>query len=211
MRPHRRQPTRLPRPWDSPGKNTGVGCHFLLQCLKMKSESEVAQSCLTLCDPIDGSPLLKSGYCSVPRPWPLLNNECRTMKVFISFVHWPLEGSILLLLRFAPTKCWAVSVGLCGAEDVQMFAVKPTTPWRTCKKQREQFYVCLRQNTKSFDRVVSLYGWEVIMTIRIEIHNFTEPRQDDLFSKYIFHVLFSWFILSPSVKLTVLSKYFISY
>ena len=47
-RPHRRQPTRLPRPWDSPGKNTGVGCHFLLQYRKMKSESEVAQSCLTL-------------------------------------------------------------------------------------------------------------------------------------------------------------------
>ena len=44
----RRQPTRLPRPWDSPGKNTGVGCHFLLQCTKVKSESEVAQSCLTL-------------------------------------------------------------------------------------------------------------------------------------------------------------------
>ena len=41
---HRRQPTRLPRPWDSPGKNTGVGCHFLLQCMKVKSESEVAQS-----------------------------------------------------------------------------------------------------------------------------------------------------------------------
>ena len=51
MRPHRRQPTRLLRPWDSPGKNTGVGCHFLLQCMKVKSESEVAQSCLTLCDP----------------------------------------------------------------------------------------------------------------------------------------------------------------
>ena len=45
---HRRQPTRLPRPWDSPGKNTGVGCHFLLQCMKVKSESEGAQSCLTL-------------------------------------------------------------------------------------------------------------------------------------------------------------------
>ena len=41
VRPHRRQPTRLPHPWDSPGKNTGVGCHFLLQCMKMKSESEV--------------------------------------------------------------------------------------------------------------------------------------------------------------------------
>ena len=56
VRPHRRQPTRLPRPWDSPSKNTGVGCHFLLQCMKMKSESEIAQSCPTLCDPIDGRP-----------------------------------------------------------------------------------------------------------------------------------------------------------
>ena len=50
VRPQRRQPTRLPRPWDSPGKNTGVGCHFLLQCMKVKSESEVAQSCPTLSD-----------------------------------------------------------------------------------------------------------------------------------------------------------------
>ena len=47
VRPHRLQPTRLPHPWDSPGKNTGVGCHFLLQCMKVKSESEVAQSCPT--------------------------------------------------------------------------------------------------------------------------------------------------------------------
>ena len=47
----------LRRPWDSPGKNTGVGCHFLLQCMKVKSESEVAQSCLTLSDPVDCSPL----------------------------------------------------------------------------------------------------------------------------------------------------------
>ena len=47
VRPHRRQPTRLPCPWDSPGKNTGVGCHFLLQCMKVKRESEVAQSCPT--------------------------------------------------------------------------------------------------------------------------------------------------------------------
>ena len=56
MRPHRRQPTRLPHPWDSPGKNTRVGCHFLLQCRKVKSESEVAQSCPTLSDPMDCSP-----------------------------------------------------------------------------------------------------------------------------------------------------------
>ena len=56
VQPHRRQPTRLPGPWDSPGKNTGVGCHFLLQCRKVKSESEVAESCPTLSDPMDCSP-----------------------------------------------------------------------------------------------------------------------------------------------------------
>ena len=55
VQPRRRQPTRLPRPWDSPGKNTGVGGHFLLQCVKMKSESEVAQSCLTPSYPTDCS------------------------------------------------------------------------------------------------------------------------------------------------------------
>ena len=53
--PHWRQPTRLPHPWDSPGKNTGVGCHFLLQCMKVKSESEDTQSCPTLCNPMDCS------------------------------------------------------------------------------------------------------------------------------------------------------------
>ena len=55
VRPQRWQPTRLPCPWDSPGKDTGVGCHFLLQCMTVKSESEVAQSCLTLSDPMDCS------------------------------------------------------------------------------------------------------------------------------------------------------------
>ena len=53
---HRRQPTRLPHPWDSLGKNTGVGCHFLLRCMKVKSESEAAQSCPTPSDPMDCSP-----------------------------------------------------------------------------------------------------------------------------------------------------------
>ena len=55
VRPHRLQPTRLPCPWDSPGKNTGVGCHFLLQYMTVKNESEVAQSCLTLRNPMDRS------------------------------------------------------------------------------------------------------------------------------------------------------------
>ena len=55
VQPHRQQPTRLPRLWDSPGKNTRVGCHFLLQCMKVKSEREVAQSYPTLSDPMDCS------------------------------------------------------------------------------------------------------------------------------------------------------------
>ena len=55
VQPHRQQPTRLPRPWDSPGKNTEVGCHFLLQCMKVKSQSEVAQLCLTLSKLMDCS------------------------------------------------------------------------------------------------------------------------------------------------------------
>src|SRR5574337_1169098 len=70
VRPHRQQPTRLLHPWDSPGKNTGVGCHFLLQCMKVKSESEVAQSCLTLRNPMD---------CSLPG----------------SFVHGIFQASVL--------------------------------------------------------------------------------------------------------------------
>ena len=63
VRPQRQQPTRLPCPWDSPAKNTGVGCHFLLQCMKVKSESEVAQLCPTLIDPMQPTRVL--------RPWDL--------------------------------------------------------------------------------------------------------------------------------------------
>ena len=62
VRPQRLQPTRLPCPWGSPGKNTGVGCHFLLQCRKVKSESEVAQSCPTLATPCTTAQ-------QAPRPW----------------------------------------------------------------------------------------------------------------------------------------------
>ena len=62
VRPHRWQPTRLPHPSDSLGKNTGVGCHFLLQCMKVKSQSEVAQSCPTLSDPMDCSLLGSSTH-----------------------------------------------------------------------------------------------------------------------------------------------------
>ena len=81
VRPHRQQPTRLPRPWDSPGKNTGVGCHFLLQCVKVKSESKVAQSCPTLSDPMDyslpGPPSIgvsrQEYWSGVPLPSPTIS------------------------------------------------------------------------------------------------------------------------------------------
>ena len=73
VRPHRWQPTRPHCPWDSPGKNTGVGCHFLLQCTEVKSESEVAKSCLTLSDPMD---------CSLP------GSSVHGRSIFISSVHF---------------------------------------------------------------------------------------------------------------------------
>ena len=71
VRPHRWKPTRLLCPWDSPGKNTGVGCHFLLQCMKVKSESEVAQSGPTLHDPMD---------CSLPGSSPHRISQARVLE-----------------------------------------------------------------------------------------------------------------------------------
>ena len=73
MRPHGRQPTRLPCPWDSPGKNTGVGCHFLLQCRKVKSESEVAQLFPIHSDPMD---------CSLPGKSTGVSRHC-----LLQFTH----------------------------------------------------------------------------------------------------------------------------
>ena len=85
MRPHSRQPTRLLRPWDSPGKNTGVGCHFLLQCKKVKHESEVAQSCQTLSDPMD---------CSLPRSSVHGSFQARVLEwVAINARCWEFAGS----------------------------------------------------------------------------------------------------------------------
>ena len=94
MRPHRWQPTRLPHLWDSLGKNTGVGCHFLLQCMKEKSESEVAQSCPTLSDPMDCSPpgssvhgifqarVLEWGATAFSRAW-----SAAYPQIYLDFVH----------------------------------------------------------------------------------------------------------------------------
>ena len=86
--PHRQQPTRFPRPWDSPGKNTGVGCHFLLQCMKVKSESEVAQPCSTLSDPMD---------CSLPGSSIQGNFQARTGQKWMA-IHVksePMDGVVI--------------------------------------------------------------------------------------------------------------------
>ena len=92
VRPHRWQPTRLPRPWDSPGKNTGVGCHFLLRCMKVKSESEVAQSCPTLSDPMDCSLLGSSvhGICQARvLEWGAIASSIPCLIGYIFFYHLP--------------------------------------------------------------------------------------------------------------------------
>ena len=90
--PQRWQPTRLPHPWDSPGMNTGLGCHFLLQCMKVKRESEVTQLCPTLCDPIDSS---LPGF---PVPGIL---QARTLEwVAVSFSNaWKWKVQVKLLSR----------------------------------------------------------------------------------------------------------------
>ena len=104
MSPHRRQPTRLPRPWDSPGKNTGVGCHFLLQCMKVKSESEVAQSCPTLIDPMDCSPPGSSVHGILRQePW----SGCRT--ILCQSLYWSNSWEIYqpwLLLDQCGSSLW---------------------------------------------------------------------------------------------------------
>ena len=99
-RPHRRQPTRLPHPWDSPGKNTGVGCHFLLQCMKVKRESEVAQSCPTLSDPMD---------CSLPG----------------SSIHGIFQARVLEWVAIAFSNAWKWKVKVKSLSHVWLLA----TPW----------------------------------------------------------------------------------
>ena len=102
LRPHRRQPTRLPHPWDSPGKNTGVGCHFLFQCMKVKSESEVAQSRPTLSDPKDCSPpgssvhgifqgrVLEWGAIAVSASPRSSSSQCTRLRLSVLYSNLPL-------------------------------------------------------------------------------------------------------------------------
>ena len=103
VRPYRWQPTRLPHPWDSPGKNTGVGCHFLLQCMKVKRESAVAQSCPTPSDPM---------HCSPPGPSVHGIFQARVLerikKQYGISLPWFILASFQCL-RFECLRMWGVS------------------------------------------------------------------------------------------------------
>ena len=114
MRPHSRQPTRLPRPWDSPGKSTRVGYHFLLQYMKVKSESEVAQSCPTLHNPMDCSlpgssvhRIFQEEYftTSAPEKESEVTQSCLT---FCDQINYSLPGSSLHGIFQARVLEWVV-------------------------------------------------------------------------------------------------------
>ena len=112
LRPHRQQPIRLLCPWDSPGKNIGVGCHFLLQCMKVKSESEVAQSCPTLSNPMDcslpGSSVhgfsRQEYWSGVPLPFPLMTDNSTQLSR---------RGKKAFLFKNAPVLKCSVKGNLC--------------------------------------------------------------------------------------------------
>ena len=104
VRPHRQQPTRLLCPWNSPGKNTGVGWHFLLQCMKVKSESEVTQSCPTLSDRMD---------CSLPGSSVSGTLQARILEwVSVSFSNACMHAKSL---QSCPTLCKPIDGSLPGS------------------------------------------------------------------------------------------------
>ena len=111
VQPHRRQLTKHPRPWDSPGKNTGVGCHFLLQCLKVKSEREVPQSCPTLCNPLD---------CSLPGSSPHEIFQARVLEW--GAIAFSINNPLLLLLLLSRIS----RVRLCATPETQAHQSPPS-------------------------------------------------------------------------------------
>ena len=112
VRPHRWQPTRLPCPWDSPGKKTGVGCHFLLQCMKVKSESEVAQLCPTLHDPMDCSPpgsSVHENFQATVLEWVAIAFSTLIfweMQIKITVKYHPTPIRMAIIRKTKDNKCW---------------------------------------------------------------------------------------------------------
>ena len=116
--PHRQQPTSLPHPWDSPGRNTGVGCHFFLQCMKVKSESEVALSCLILSNPMDCSPpgssvhgifqarVLEWGAIAFSTSLHDLDTNLEVPRATFTPDGYKLGGFLITILRFSNSLKW---------------------------------------------------------------------------------------------------------
>ena len=144
LRPHRQQPTRLPRPWDSPGKNTGVGCHFLLQCMKVKSESEVAQSCPILCDPMD---------CSLPGSSIHGIFQARVLE----WVPLPSPSLPLLIYKFMPRPgpAWKNRLGMRHTQ-VQVLAPPLSTQRGKSSTSRTLSFLLCKQGILSHKAVVRI-------------------------------------------------------
>ena len=115
VQPHRRQPTRLPRPWDSPGKNTGVGCHFLLQCMKVKSENEVALS-----DPMD---------CSLPGSFVCGIFQARVLEWGAIAFSRSLANEGILRLVISCSSWWSLEIMLVPSSVLSSAAVASPLGW----------------------------------------------------------------------------------
>ena len=137
VRPQRRQPTRLPHPWDSPGKNTEVGCHYLLQYMKVKSESEITQSCPTTNDPVD---------CSLPGS--SVHGICQTRVLEWGAIAFSIWHTNKLQLRMYPrvklliknrfmsrfsSYCQTVSQSYLNSNSHQQYTRVPVAP-QTCQQ-----------------------------------------------------------------------------
>ena len=150
--PHRRQPTRLPSPWDSPGKNTGVGCHFLLQCMKVKSESEVAQSCPTLCDHMDCSPpgsSIHGIFQARVLEWGAIVFSKRYIRLHQSDVLWLLRLSLMIHHSLLVVIHWII-------EKAREF--------------QKNTYFCFVDYAKVFDCVNHNKLWEILQEMGIPDH-----------------------------------------
>ena len=160
VRPHRRQPTSLRHPWDSPGKNIGVGCHFLLQCKKVKTESDAAQSCPTLNDPMNAAhqapPSMGFSWQEYWSRVPLPSQATSYCVVYLLKLSQSLSphlinqdnnthGLMKMRLYRACKRAWLIVVeGLVAQSYLNLCDHCPPTPW-TAARQAPLDYGVLRQ------------------------------------------------------------------
>ena len=146
VQPQRRQPSRVLRPWDFPGKNTGVGCHFLLQCMKVESEREVAQSCPTLSDPMD---------CSLPGSSIYGSFQARVLE-------WVASAFSDSLSAAKWKKCIDQGMGGSVAWNFHAFSRSMTLPELRCAHQTESsLNITILELYSVFSSLPNPNGWWV--------------------------------------------------